>query len=291
MEEVVGSVRAKLHAGVEAKVSGRIERMSAVPGLMVKAGDLLVELDAKEIKAKLDQALAVREQAEQELRRSTSLLKDKAVSQQEFEIAQSRARVSEAEVAAGETMLGYTKIVAPFSGVVTRKLADVGDLAAPGKLLFEVEDPSALRLEADVPEALIDRIKVGVRFAIRIASVTNTLEGVSSEVTPVADPGSRTFLVKFDLPEMAGLRVGQFGRVLIPVGEGAALRIPTTAVVHRGQMELVFVMADGKAQLRLVRTGKRIGDETEVVSGISINEQVVSEGAANLIDGQAVVMK
>jgi hypothetical protein len=142
-----------------------------------------------------------------------------------------------------------------------------------------------------VPEALIDRIKVGDRFAIRIASVTNTLEGVSSEVTPVADPGSRTFLVKFDLPEMAGLRVGQFGRVLIPVGEGAALRIPTTAVVHRGQMELVFVMADGKAQLRLVRTGKRIGDETEVVSGISINEQVVSEGAANLIDGQAVVMK
>jgi len=291
MEEVVGSVRARLHAGVEAKVSGKIERMVAVPGLTVKAGDLLVELDAREIKAKLDQALAVREQTEQELRRATGLLKNRAISQQEFELAQSRARVAAAEVTEGETMLGYTKIVAPFSGMVTRKLADVGDLAAPGKLLLEMEDPAALRLEADVPETLIDRIKVGDRFAMRIASLTNSLEGVSSEVTPVADPGSRTFLVKVDLPETAGLRVGQFGRVLIPVGEGAALRVPTAAVVHRGQMEVVFVVADGRARLRLVRTGKRIGEETEVVSGISINEQVVSEGAANLIDGQAVVMK
>src|SRR5438552_255648 len=89
MEEVVGSVRAKLHASIEAKVSGKIEQMLAVPGLMVKPGELLVELDGREIKAKLDQALAVREQTKQELRRVTGLLKDKAVSQQEFDLAQS----------------------------------------------------------------------------------------------------------------------------------------------------------------------------------------------------------
>jgi hypothetical protein len=146
-------------------------------------------------------------------------------------------------------------------------------------------------LEADVPEALIDRIQLGGRYLIRIASVTNNLEGVSSEITPVADPSSRTFLVKFDLPQTENVRVGQFGRVFIPVGEGAALRVPAAAVVQRGQMELVFVVVNGRAQLRLVRTGKRIGDEVEVVSGISTNEQVVSEGAAQLTDGQAVAMK
>src|SRR5262249_49748242 len=131
----------------------------------------------------------------------------------------------------------------------------------------------------------------GGKYLVRIGSATNGLEGVTSEITPVADPSSRTFLVKFDLPKTENIRVGQFGRVLIPVGEGAALRVPAAAMVQRGQMELVFVVADGRAQLRLVRTGKRIGDEIEVVSGITINEQVVSEGAEKLRDGQPVVIK
>jgi RND family efflux transporter MFP subunit len=155
----------------------------------------------------------------------------------------------------------------------------------------ELEDPSALRLEADVPEALIDRIKLGDRYSVHLSSLTNNLEGVSSEITPVADPASRTFLVKFDLPAIEGLRVGQFGRVLVPVGAGAALRAPSSAVVQRGQMELVFVVVGGQAQLRLVRTGKRIENEVEVVSGLSANEQVVSEGAGDLTDGQPVVVR
>jgi RND family efflux transporter MFP subunit len=291
MEEVVGSVRSRLHSTIEAKVSGKIQRMLATPGQTVKAGDVLAELDVRESKARLDQALAVREQAQQELRRATGLLNDKTISQQEFDLAQSRARVADAAVTEAETMLGYAKIVAPFAGLVTRKLAEVGDLAAPGKPLLELEDPSALRLEADIPEALIDRVKLGGKFFIRVASVTNLLEGVSSEITPVADPSSRTFLVKFDLPASEGLRVGQFGRVLVPVAEGAALRVPGSAVVQRGQMELVFVVTDGKAQLRLVRTGKRVENEVEVVSGLSANEQVVSEGAGALTDGQPVSVR
>lgn len=291
MEEVMGSVRTKLRANIEAKATGKIERMLVAPGQAVKTGDLLVELDARETKARLDQAVAVRDQAQQELRRATGLLKERAVSQQEFDLMQSRARVAEATVAEWETLLDYARIVAPFSGLVTRKLADVGDLAVPGKALLELEDPSSLRLEADVPEALIDRVQLGDKFSIRIASLTNTLEGVSSEIAPAADPGSRTFLVKFDLPSIGGFRAGQFGRVLIPVASGAALRVPAGAVVQRGQMELVFVMAEGHAQLRLVKTGKHVDGEVEVVAGVSANERVVSEGAENLMDGQPLAVK
>jgi RND family efflux transporter MFP subunit len=288
-EEVVGSVRAKLQSSLEAKVSGRIERMLVVPGQKVSAGQLLAELDGREIKAKLDQATAIREQTDQELRRAKGLLASTAISQQEFDLAQSRARVAAATVAETETMLDHTKIVAPFAGIITRKLSEVGDMASPGKLLLELEDPVALRLEADVPEALVDRLEMGAKFAIRTG--TNQFEGTTSEITPVADPGSRTFLVKFDLPPAAGLRVGQFGRVLIPVGEGAALRVPANAVIQRGQMELVFVALDGRAQLRLVKTGKRVADEIEVVSGISAGEKVVSVGAGNLTDGQPLAIK
>ena len=82
------------------------------------------------------------------------------------------------------------------------------------------------------------------------------MEGTVAEVSPAADPDSRTFLVKLDLPAAPGLRSGQFGRVAVPVGEANAIRVPLTAVIQRGQMEMVFVVANGRAQLRLVKTGE-----------------------------------
>ena len=237
-EDEVGTVRAKLHAVIEAKVSGKIEQMLVAPGQNVKAGELLVQLDASEVQAQLDQALAVRQQAESDLKRATDLIQQKILSQSEFDSAQSKFRVADAAAAQARTLLGYTKIVAPFAGVITRKDADVGDLAAPGKALLEMEDARNLRLEADVPEAVIGRIALGDKLSVRVSGVTNALEGVVSEIAPSADPNSRTFLVKLDLPPTPGLRAGQFGRVAVPVGETSALRVPASAVLQRGQMEL-----------------------------------------------------
>ena len=290
-EDVMGTVRAKLRASIEAKVSGKIERMLVAPGQAVKAGELLAELDAREIQARLDQALALRQQAESDLKRFTTLLEAKSVTQVEFDNAQARARVAIAAVTETETMLGYTKIVAPFAGMITRKHADVGDLATPGKPLLDMEDSRARRLEADVPEAVIAKLALGDKLPVRVAAQVAELEGVVSEIAPAADPGSRTFLVKLDLPDATGLRAGQFGRVAMPVGETSALRVPLSAVVQRGQMEIVFIVSDNKAQLRLVKTGKRIGGEVELVSGVEAGEEIVLEGAAGLMDGQPVELK
>ena len=138
-------------------------------------------------------------------------------------------------------------------------------LATPGKPLLEMEDSTALRLEADVPEAVVGKLKLNDRLPVRISALEKELEGVVSEIAPAADPNSRTFLVKLDLPATAGLRAGQFGRVAMPVGETSALRVPAAALVQRGQMELVFVITDGKAQLRLVKTGKRVGEGAKLV--------------------------
>jgi RND family efflux transporter MFP subunit len=285
------TVRAKLHAVIEAKVSGKIEQMLVAPGQNVKAGELLVQLDASEVQAQLDQAAAVRQQAESDLKRATDLIQQKILSQSEYDSAQSKFRVADAAAAQAQTLLGYTKIVAPFAGVITRKDADVGDLAAPGKALLEMEDARDLRLEADVPEAVIGRIALGDKLSVRVSGVTNELEGVVSEIAPSADPNSRTFLVKVDLPPTPGLRAGQFGRVAVPVGETSALRVPATAVLQRGEMEIVFVVVNGHAQLRLVKTGKRVGDEVELVSGVDVGDPVVVDGAGNLADGQPVEVK
>ena len=199
-EEVVGTVRAKLRAAIEPKVSARIETLLVAPGQMVKAGDLIAQLDPREIQAKLDQALALREQATRDLARSRELLDKKITTQADFDAVQARARVAEGAAREMETMLGYTKVVAPFDGIVTRKLADVGDLAAPGKPIIEMEDPRALRFEADVPEALIGHVKLGAKLPVQVAEGAAPIEGTVVEVAPVADAASRTFLVKLDLP-------------------------------------------------------------------------------------------
>ena len=289
-EEVVGTVRAKLRSVIEAKVSGKIEQLLVVPGQQVRAGEQLAVIDAREVRARYDQALALRQQAEADLKRFTSLFEQKILSQAEFDNAQAKARVAVAAVTEAETMLSYTRVTAPFAGVITRKHTDVGDLATPGKPLLDMEDSTALRLEADVPEAVVGKLTLGDKLPVRISALEKELEGVISEIAPAADPNSRTFLVKLDLPGTSGLRAGQFGRVAMPVGETSALRFPAAAIVKRGQMELVFIVADGRAQLRIVKTGKRIGDEVELVSGVSAGEKIVIENAASLMDGQPLTV-
>ncbi|MDD5139197.1 MAG: efflux RND transporter periplasmic adaptor subunit [Verrucomicrobiales bacterium] len=290
-EDVVGTVRPKLSAAIESKISGRIEQMFAVPGQTVKAGERLVQLNAHEIQSRFDQAAAARQQAENDLKRAKALLEQKILSAAEFDNAQSRFQMAAAAEAEAKTMLGYTDIVAPFDGVITRKLADVGDLAAPGKALLQMENPDTLRFEADVPEALIGNVKLGDQLAVRITTVANEIGGMVAEMSPAADPNSRTYLVKLDLPGATALRSGQFGRVSVPVGEVSAIRVPASAVIQRGQLELIFVVAGSHAQLRLVKTGSHIGDEVEVVSGLNSGEQVVTEDVSALVDGQPVAVK
>jgi len=287
-ENVVGTVRPKLQSAIEAKVSGQIDKMLVVPGQEVKAGDILVQLSVRELQAKLDEALASQKQAETDLQRYSTLIQQRVVSQQDFDAVQTRARIARAAVIEAQTNLEYATITAPFSGVITRKLADFGDLAAPGKPLLELEETKSLRLEADVPEAIIGRMRIGAKFTVRIEAQPNEMEGVVSEIAPAGDPNSRTFVVKLDLPQSDELRAGQFGRVAIPVGETEVLRAPASAVIRRGEMELVFVVANKHAQLRLVKTGKEIGDEIELVSGVDPGERVVVEGNQHLVDDQPV---
>jgi len=290
-EEVVGTVRAKLRAVVEAKVSGKIDRMDVVAGQKVRHGELLARIEAREVQARLDQTLAVRRQAEGDLTRYASLLEQNILAQSQYDAAQSKFSVADAAVREAETLLGYTRVDAPFDGTITRKLADVGDLAAPGKPLLELEDSRTLRLEADVPEAVVGTLTLGDRLPVHLSGMETALEGVVSEIAPATDPGSRTFLVKLDLPASPSLRAGQFGRVAMPVGGTSTLRIPASAVVVRGQMELVFVVSEGKAGLRIVKTGKRIGDDVELVSGVEAGESLVVENASGLVDGQPLIVR
>lgn len=290
-EEIVGTVRSKLRSLVEAKVSGRVLQYLVSPGQMVKNGETVATLDVEEIKARVDQARAALEQARRDFDRQQQLISSGATTKQEFDAADARLKMATAGVTEAETMLGYANVTAPFNGVVTRKLADVGDLAMPGKPLAEVEAPTALRFEADFPEAVLERVKLGDEMSIRLSSSASNIKGKVSEISPVADPISRTFLVKLDIDSAEGIRSGQFGRVAVPVAETNIITVPVDAVIKRGQMEIVFVIRDGRASLRLVKTGRTIGDTIEILSGLEEDEQIVATYIGNLADGQPVIVK
>lgn len=289
-EEVVGTVRSKQRAVIEAKVSGRVLQYLATPGRMVKSGEMLAEVDAKEILARRDQATAALEQANRDMARYKQLIATNAISRQDYDAADARQKVAVAALSEAETMLGYARVTAPFDGVITRKLADVGDLAMPGKPLMEIEAPGSLRFEADLPEAILDRVKLGAKMQVTVASVPQPFEGIVSEIAPVADAASRTFQVKFDLTAVPGLRTGQFGRVSVPVAETKLLMVPRAAVTKRGQMEIVFVVRDRHAMLRLVKTGREWNVGVGILSGLEEGEQVVVSDVAKLADGQAVTI-
>jgi len=290
-EEVVGTVRARLHATLEARLSGRIDALPVVLGQRVKAGELLAHVDAAEINARLEQAEASLEHAERELKRLSVLFEKRSVSQADYEAAQARQRVARGAVAEAKTMMSYVEVRAPFDGVVANKWADVGDLAAPGKPLISLEDPSELQLEADVPQTIASHVQRDDQLIAHVDGVSGELSGNVSELSLAADPVSRTFRVKVDLAPQPGLSPGQFARLLVPVGMTDSLRVPASAVVQRGQLEIVFGVENRHALFHLVKTGKRVGDELEILSGLHAGDAVVVEGAAQLADGQLVEAK
>ncbi len=286
VEEVVGTVRAKLQATLEARLSGRIDKLPVALGQAVKAGDLLAHLDAPELAARLEPAAATAEEARRDWERVSGLLERQAATRADSDAADARYRRAKGEVAEARAMIGYTEVLAPFDAVVTRKWVEVGDQATPGKPLISLEDPSALELEADVPEGIGSAIHPGARLTCRVEGVAGDLAGTVGEIAPAADPASRTLRVKLRLPQQAGLKSGQFARLAVPIGESRSLRVPASAVVLRGQLEIVFAVADRRAQMRLVKTGARVGDEVEVLSGLVAGDRVATDGAAGLIDGQ-----
>jgi RND family efflux transporter MFP subunit len=290
-EDVVATVRPKLRATLEAKLNGRVEQLTVNLGSVVTNGQLLARLNAPEISARLEQAEAALEQAERDAKRTSTLFAQQGATRVELDNAQTRLRAARAAVAEAGAMNAYAEITAPFDGIVVRKWLDVGDLAQPGKPIIELEDPAALQLEADIPEALAAAVKPDASLGLQLDGQTNRLSGIVRQISPAADPATRTVRVKLDLPAAASLKSGQFARLEVPTGERDCLTVPASAVVQRGQLDLLFVVEDGKARMHLVKLGKRTGGDREILSGLDAGSTVVIDGAGMLTDGQPVEVK
>lgn len=289
--EVVGTVEAVERAEISSKIAGNIISLSVDLGSKVQQGEILAELRAGEIAAQVQQAKAQLEQAKRNLAREENLLKKNAATPQMVKSFQDGTKIAEAAYKEALTMLDYAKITAPFSGIVTKKLSNVGDLATPGKPLLYLEEENNFQVITDIPEAMILRIHKDDRLPVFIPSVDLSIEGTVAEVSPVADPSSRSAPIKLRIAPDPRLRSGQFARVTLTMDQTETLIVPTPAVIPFGQIERVFVVQEQKARLRLVRIGTRSDSHIEILSGLSEGETVITAGHDNLLDGQPVIIQ
>ena len=295
-EEAVGAVRAIQEIQVAARILARIRTMHiTAAGHVVKRGDLLVEFEDEDLKARLSEAEAAhrsaeetRAQAERELAREQALAAQEIASERAVENARTALATAVANVEraaqnakAAATMMSFAQLRAPIDGVVIDKRKQAGDTAAPGEVLATLFDPTRMQLVASVREELAQALKIGGEVAVRIDSLGLDCRGTVSEIVPQAAAGSRSFDVKVTGPCPPGLFSGMFGRLFVDLGTRSVLRVPQSAVRAIGQVDQVVVVDAGMSlRRRFVVLGERQGDQVEVVSGLAAGETIVADASA-----------
>lgn len=288
-----GTVRSARRTTVAARILARIEEVRVTAGEDVAAGDLLVILDARDLRARaagareaLKAAEAQRDLAQSELERADALLKRGVGTRQRYDQALSALQVSEAEVdrllqgvREAETALSYTEIRVPAAGRVIDRLAEPGDTVSPGQPLLRLYDPTALRVEVPVRESLAVRLRVDDELRIEVPALAETLTGPIDEFVPFAEPGARTLLVKVRMPSDDRLFSGLYARVAVPAGERSRLLVPAEAVTRIGQLEFVTVIEESGPARRMVTSGQRMADgRVDILSGLAAGERVAKSG-------------
>ncbi len=316
--EAVGTVHASEMAQLAAQIMGNVVSVNVHEGDRVRRGQVLVVLDESQPRAGLERATAAVQAADHEsvaaeadytlaaatMKRYQELFEKKSVSPQEFDEVKARfqaasarrdgAHAAQAEAKAAQaqarTVLEYTRIRAPFDGVVTEKRVDPGALAAPGMPLLTVEGAGRFRLEATVDESNLRAVHEGGAVPVRIDALgDNQWQAKVVQIVPAADPGSRSFVVKLELPANPSLRSGLFGRAYFSRGERQSLLVPQAAVVNRGQLQAVYVLGQDKvADLRYITLGARDGDSVEVLSGLQAGDRLVANPAGRELGGKRV---
>jgi RND family efflux transporter MFP subunit len=315
--EASGTVRSRTSAIVSPRIAGVITVMNAREGSRVRKGDTLAQLEARENQANaaaaanavedarraIDEAKARKSLADAQFERYQKLFKGDAVSRQEFEIKQTEKELAQQGVARAEARLAqmqeqskgagayadYTRIMAPISGIITLRQADLGATVFPGQPVFTIEDESGYQLELAIPESLTIKVKPGTAVLVTLDAMGSGFSGKISEVVPSADPLSRTFTAKIPLTQK-GLKSGMFGRGAISLGSRVSgMTLPRSAIIERGALTSVWVLdRENVARMRLVKTGRLLGDRLEILAGLSDGERIVTGGAEKVSEGAKV---
>lgn len=311
--ESSATVKAKTESVVAARMMGTVTMLAVSEGERVKAGQLLLTLDDRDVRQKIQAARAALAEAESGMAaaarqkelagitygRFSNLYEGKALTRQELDEARTRLQVAELEhgrmsemvnragagLAEARVYQDFTRVSSPLDGLVKTKQIELGAMAMPGAPLFTIEDNSSFRLEIGVNETMVDRLAPGLPVAVSIPATGMELAGAITDVVPAVDPRTRNFLVKIEVAG-AGLQSGMYARVRLPVGTRPAILLPREIIVEKGQLHGVYTVEAGDViTYRLVRLGKLYGDKQEILAGLQPGDKVIAGGVDRAVDG------
>lgn len=290
--EQTGTLRYRRTVRVFAQEEGRVTALPKFEGDSVVAGETLVQLEDDLLRAELAKAQASSRQARLDLERIRGLIHKRAASEDELAQAQTAVQVAEADEQLLRTRLGYTRIQAPFAGVITERRVEPGDVVAKHAHLLTLADPASLQVAVPVSELLLPLIAEGDPVRIRIDALGGAEHpGRILRIHPELDALTRQGTVELALdPIPAGARAGQFARVTLESAEVERLLVPFSALRRDRSGEFVFLLRDGKAVQTPVRSGLRIKDRVEIVEGLAGGEQVITRGFLGLTPGKPVTL-
>lgn len=294
-ESAVGTIEAQRQTTVASRILSRVLATSVEAGQHVDEGDLLVQLDDSDLRQRLEQArsgmdarTAALDLATEELVRTERSAEAAAASSFELIRVRNAVRAAQAEldraqqaVAEAETILAYSTIVAPFTGIVIERRAEVGDTVTPGSPLLTMYDPARMQLVASVRESLAVRVAVGDDVEAEIESLGLRCRAEVAEIVPEASAQSRSFRIKVTGPCPPGVYPGMFGRLYLPTAEERVVAIPSSAIREVGQISLVDVVStDAEGRLlerRAIQLGRELPDGmTEVLAGLKAGERIAA---------------
>ena len=328
--EAPGSVIAADTAQVAARTMGTVLQVAVKEGDSVKRGQLLAQLDERELSARHNAAQAAAQSAEAGVGQAAKavtaaqaqadvaqktydryvyLKEQRSVSPQEFDEVAAKQQAAQAaleqakagqrqaqagqeqaqfEVHAAESVASYARVVAPFDGRVVRRTVEPGSLVSPGMPLFIVEDSSRYQLEVALPTESLGAVKKGSPARVLLDSLLEKpLAGKVAEIEAGADPSSHTVKARIDLPHETGIQSGVFGRAFLGRGEKKGLVVPKDGLVTRGQLKGIYAVdANGLVHWRVLTLGKEIGNQVEVLSGLTEGDLVVLNPGAQELDGK-----
>ncbi len=285
---VSGVVRAGRQGLVSAQVMGNVVEVPARLGATVAAGDVLARLSSEEMIARLAQAKAALSEIERTYAEESRLLEKGASTRSTVAGLRDRQDAARANVSAVQASVDHLTVRAPFAGVVSSRLVDVGDLATPGRPLLEVHSTEGAEIEAGI-STIFPALSVGAEVAFEVAGRKGV--GRVKELATSADVQTLNRRLVLSVA-VAGFAPGTAATVFWPGEARRRLLIPAAALQHHGQLERVWVInPEGRLALRLVRVAGFEAGKHEVVSGLSAGEIVVAEPTSDLIEGTPVTQR
>ncbi|MEP5255000.1 MAG: efflux RND transporter periplasmic adaptor subunit [Winogradskyella arenosi] len=304
---VSGKIQAANSADLSTRMMGYVNKVHVNVGDKVRKGQLLVSINNADLQAKraqvnagISEATAAFNNAEKDYNRFKNLFAENSASQKEMDDMTANFNMAKARLESAKQMKNeinaqftYSNITAPFSGTITSKNVEAGNMANPGAPLISMETPGHFEVMAMVPESEISEIKKGTTVDVLVKSINQTIKGTVAEVSTSAKNTGGQYLVKIDLDKTeANILSGMFTTVQFPVerkAETSMVLIPTDAIVTNGQLSGVYTVSQSQtALLRWLRLGRTFGDQVEVLSGLNADEAYIVSAEGKLYNGAKI---